>query len=152
MTDGPKPDEQKIIIDEDWKSRVEEEREELRQKDVPAGDSGAGPGDSGAGPGDSAASAAAGEQAVPLPPATLSVLISSLYLQGMIALGLLPNPVTQKAETNLDQARHTVDMLAMLQQKTQGNRTPEESDDLDHVLHELRMAFVALKQNPPAAE
>jgi len=148
MPEEPTPEEKKIIIDEDWKSRVEEEKESLRQKEPGAEDPGAAARAAGA----AAASAGAGEQAAPLRPATLSVLVSSLYLQGTMALGLLPNPVTQKAEANLDQARHTIDMLAMLQEKTRGNRTREESDDLENVLHELRMAFVALKQGPPAAE
>jgi len=155
MSDDPKPDERKIIVDEDWKSRVEEEKKEaLRQKEAGQGDSAA---EAAAGEtteppsGGPADHAGAGEQAIPLPPPTLSVLLSSLYLQGMIALGLLPNPVTGKAEASFDQARHTIDMLAMLQEKTQGNRTAEESDELEHVLHELRMAFVTLKQSPPPA-
>jgi len=167
MSDEPKPEEKKIIVDEDWKSRVEEEKEALRQKEAGPGDSstGAAPGETTeqtaagaaaegaaeAAAGGPAADAAAGQQAIPLPPPTLSFLVSSLYLQGMIALGLLPNPVTNKAEASLDQARHTIDMLAMLQEKTQGNRTPEETDELEHILHELRMAFVTLKQNPPPA-
>ena len=33
-------------------------------------------------------------------------------------------------------------MLAMLQQKTEGNRTPEESDEIEAMLHQLRMAYV----------
>jgi hypothetical protein len=166
MSDEPTPDEKKIIVDEDWKSRVEEEKEALRQKEAGQGDSGAEapPGETteqatdGAAPegaaeaaGGPAADATADRQAIPLPPPTLSFLVSSLYLQGMIALGMLPNPVTNKAEASFDQARHTIDMLAMLQEKTQGNRTPEESDELEGVLHELRMAFVTLKQNPPSA-
>ncbi len=69
-------------------------------------------------------------------------LVSTLYLQGAIALGLLPNPVTNKADVQLDQAKHAIDMLAMLQQKTEGNRTPEESQDLEAALHELRLAYV----------
>lgn len=141
MSDEPKPEEKKIIVDEDWKSRVEAEKESLRRAEQTAAKTAA----------EGAADTAAGEQPAPLPPPTLSVLISSLYLQGMIALGLLPNPVTDKAEANFDQARHTIDMLAMLQQKTEGNRTSEESDELERVLHELRMAFVSLKQSPPAA-
>jgi hypothetical protein len=81
-----------------------------------------------------------------LPPADLTFLVSTLYLQGAIGLGLLPNPVTQKAELQLDQAKHSIDMLAMLQQKTEGNRTPEESEDLEAALHELRMTFVSVSE------
>ena len=55
-----------------------------------------------------------------------------------MALGLLPNPVTKKADVQLDQAKHAIDLLTMLQQKTEGNRTPEESGELEAALHELR--------------
>ena len=64
----------------------------------------------------------------------------------MIALGLLPNPMTDEPEVQLDQARYTIDTLEMLQQKTEGNRTPEESKEFEQVLHELRMAYLAVQQ------
>ena len=63
-----------------------------------------------------------------------------------MALGLLPNPVTKKADVQLDQAKHAIDLLTMLQQKTEGNRTPEESEELEAALHELRLAFVTVQQ------
>ncbi len=130
MSDQP---EKKIIVDEDWKSQVEAEKEAARraqQADQPAG---AGPS---AGP------------PRPLPPANLTFLIGTLYLQGTMALGLLPNPVTRKAEVQPDQAKHAIDMLTMLQQKTEGNRTAEESEELESVLHELRLAFVTRNDEP----
>ncbi|MEN6449167.1 MAG: DUF1844 domain-containing protein, partial [Thermoguttaceae bacterium] len=61
---------------------------------------------------------------------------------GAMALGLIPNPMTKKAERHADRATHAIDMLAMLQQKTEGNRTPDETAELENVLHELRMAFI----------
>ncbi len=70
--------------------------------------------------------------------------MSTLYLQGAIALGMVPNPVTNKAGVQLEQAKHSIDLLSMLQQKTEGNRTPEESDELEAVLHQLRLAFVSV--------
>ena len=39
-------------------------------------------------------------------------------------------------------AKHAIDTLEILQQKTEGNRTPEESDEIEAMLHQLRMAFV----------
>ena len=62
-----------------------------------------------------------------------------------MALGLLPNPLTKKHDVQLEQAKHSIDLLAVLQQKTEGNRTPEESDELEAALHELRLAFIALQ-------
>ena len=74
-----------------------------------------------------------------LPPATLSFLISTLATQAMVSLGAVPNPITNKTESNPDQARHFIDTLAMLEEKTVGNRTPEESQLLSSCLHQLRM-------------
>lgn len=120
----------KIIIDEDWKSQVQAEKEAAqRQQDK------ASPGPGAAGP---------------LPAPTLTVLASSLYLQGLIALGLLPGPESDKPEVNLDQAKHAVDTLEMLREKTEGNRTPEETKEFDRMLHELRLAFIEVHQQQKA--
>jgi hypothetical protein len=124
------PSEKKLYVDEDWKSQVEAEKEAARHAEEPKRPTESGP--------------AAGRRA-PLPPPSLTFLVSTLYLQGAIALGLLPNPVTNKADMHLDQARHAIDMLAMLQEKTAGNRTPEESEELEAALHELRLAFVGVQ-------
>ena len=83
-----------------------------------------------------------------LPPATLTSLISVLATQAMIALGQIADPVSGKPAQDLEQASHFVDLLSMLEEKTKGNRTGDESALLDRVLHELRMVFVAVKQSP----
>lgn len=69
--------------------------------------------------------------------------LSTLSMQAMIALGDVPHPATNQAQLDLEQARYMVDVLAMLQQKTNGNLTPEESELLQSVLYELRMRYVA---------
>jgi len=69
--------------------------------------------------------------------------ILTYYTQGLVLLGDVPNPYTNKKEENLDAARHTIDILAMLQAKTRGNLTPDEDHLLDGVLYELRMKFMA---------
>jgi hypothetical protein len=117
----------KIIIDEDWKSQIEEER---RRAD--AGQAGPQP-------------AAPAEPQ--LPPPSLLYLAGTLYLQGAIGLGLLPNPVSGKAEFHLAQAKHAIDTLQILQEKTEGNRTAEESEEIEAMLYQLRMAFVELNQH-----
>jgi len=71
-------------------------------------------------------------------------------LQAMVGLGLVPNPLAPKGEpqkADLPQAQHTIDTLQMLYDKTQGNRTTEETEQIEHILHELRMAFVSVKQH-----
>jgi hypothetical protein len=133
MSDEPKDPAKKLIIDEDWKSQVEAEKaaaEKGKEAQKPAEP------EPSPGPGG------------PLPPADFTFLVSSLYLQGALSLALIPNPMTGKAEVDLDHARHIIDTLAMLQQKTEGNRTPDESAGLDAALHELRMTFVTVGGGP----
>ena len=132
MSEEPNSPEKRIIIDEDWKSQVEREKAEAAREARQPAQAGA-------------EQASAGAHA-PLPPADLSFLASTLYLQGAIALGLLPNPVSNKAEVQLDQAKHVIDLLAMLQQKTEGNRTPDETEELEAILHQLRMAYVGVQR------
>ena len=67
--------------------------------------------------------------------------IMALSQLGMIHLGRIENPATQKAETDLPAAREVIDLLGMLREKTQGNLTPEEQNLLDTWLYQLRMAF-----------
>jgi hypothetical protein len=123
MTENP---EKKIIVDEDWKAQVEREREEAARKAA------------GAEP----ARPAAATPNVELPSASLTSLASGLALQATALLGLFPESVTGKAEKNLPMAKHLIDSLEVLQQKTEGNRTPEETEDIEAMLHQLRMAYV----------
>jgi hypothetical protein len=136
MNAEPTP-EKKLVIDEDWKSQVEAEKEAARQAEQSP---------KSAGPSAEAPAGTSAPARGPLPPADLIFLIGTLYIQGAMALGLLPNPVTKKADVQLEQAKHSIDLLAVLEQKTEGNRTPEESSELDAVLHELRMVYVTVQQ------
>ena len=124
----------KIIIDEDWKSQVEAERQSTDKKESAAESAAQGE------------SAAQPEADVPLPPADLLFLASSLYMQAAVSLGLVANPITGKPEKRLPQAKHAIDTLQVLQEKTQGNRTEEESRAIETLLHEIRMSFVAAQK------
>ncbi len=139
MTEQPSDSEKKIIVDEDWKSRVAAEKESLRRQEQQS--------PSQSSPSSSSPSSSAAEADQRLPPPSLSLLANSLYLQAAISLGLLPNPLLGKAELNLVQAKHAIDTLEILQQKTTGNRTPEESADIEDMLHQLRMAYVSLQEH-----
>src|SRR5882672_1496889 len=57
-------------------------------------------------------------------------------------LGQIPNPRTGEAEVNLDLARMFIDQLAMIQEKTRGNLTSEETTVLRNAVSNLQMAFV----------
>jgi len=69
-------------------------------------------------------------------------LVLSLTTTAMLQMGLVPDPVTQKVEKNLPAARQTIDILEILQEKTQGNLKPDETRLLDRCLHDLKMSFV----------
>jgi hypothetical protein len=57
-------------------------------------------------------------------------------------MGKLLNPVTQKIEKNLEQAKYSIDILEVLQEKTRGNLGEEEKKYLDNVLFDLRMNYL----------
>lgn len=57
-------------------------------------------------------------------------------------MGKLINPVTKKIEKNLEQAKYSIDILEILQEKTKGNLKEEEKKYLDNVLFELRMNYL----------
>ena len=80
------------------------------------------------------------------PRADLTSLLVMLYGDAMANLGQAPDPVSGRPHVDLDQARFAIDLLAMLQEKTQGNRTPDESAVLEEMLAGLRMGFVRISQ------
>lgn len=77
------------------------------------------------------------------PPATFEFLAHTLFTQALMALGRIPNPITQKAHRNLPTARHFIDTLAMLEQKTAGNLTEDERRVLEEIQHQLRMMYMS---------
>jgi hypothetical protein len=61
-------------------------------------------------------------------------------------LGQIPNPKTGEGEVNLELAKMFIDQLAMIQEKTRGNLTNEESTVLRNALSNLQMAFVEVSR------
>ena len=117
-------EEPKIIVDDDWKSQVEKEKEAIQKEIEPE-------------------PSAAGPESQEFPPASFSVLVSLLSTQAMAAMGFLPDPTTGQPNPNLDAAKHFIDTLGILQEKTKGNLEDEESNMLRDALHQLRMLFVS---------
>jgi hypothetical protein len=70
--------------------------------------------------------------------------------QAAMFLGQLPGPDGQKLEANLPYARMFIDQLEMLQEKTRGNLSQEETQVLGSVLSDLRLAFVQVSKSAPA--
>lgn len=68
-------------------------------------------------------------------------------------LGQIPNPKTGQGEVNLDLAKMFIDQLAMIQEKTRGNLTSEETTVLRNALSNLQMAYVEVaREKPKGAE
>jgi hypothetical protein len=61
----------------------------------------------------------------------------------MMSLGQFPDPMTQQRRRDLVQARHTIDILLMLRDKTRGNLTADEERLLQELLPQLQMAYVS---------
>ena len=72
--------------------------------------------------------------------------------QAAMFLGQLPGPDGQKLEANLPYARMFIDQLEMLQEKTRGNLSHEETQVLTSVLSDLRLAFVQVSKAAPSPE
>ena len=82
------------------------------------------------------------EPRMPLPPATFLFLVLSLRAQCEIQLGLMNYGQSEKPEPDLMLSRHTIDLMAMLLEKTKGNLSLEEHRMLENSLTELRFRYV----------
>ena len=78
------------------------------------------------------------------PPAPLDfgTFVLSIGSSALVHLGEIQNPDTEQARENLLLARQTIDLLAMLEEKTRGNLTDEEVRFLGDLLSDLRLKFV----------
>jgi hypothetical protein len=131
MTDNQE-EKPEIFVDEDWKTKVQAEKEAWKQQEEE-------------GKSDSGEPSSTDAQAdIELPPASFSLLATTLAAQAMTAMGHVPDPVEKKPIVRLDVAKHYIDLLGVLEDKTKGNLTPDESSMLAGMLHELRMAFIAV--------
>ena len=89
------------------------------------------------------------ESGMPLPPATFEFLVFSLKMQAEMRLGLLKLGEGMDEELNLPAARHTIDMLAMILEKTKGNLSLDEQRLIENSLTELRFRFVQVSESAP---
>lgn len=93
------------------------------------------------------------EHDFPTLPATFEFLAISLKTQAEIQLGLLHFGEDEKQEPDLKAAKHIIDMLSMLQDKTRGNLSLEEQRLIENSLTELRFRYVqAVEAAKPASE
>lgn len=118
-------DDMKIHIDDDWKSEAQAEKKRLEEesKKAPEAD---GTGERG------------------MPEASFETLVSTMATQAMFAMGVIPDPRTGQRVQHLDLARHHIDMLTVIDEKTRGNLSEEETKLLSQTLYELRNNYIAL--------
>ncbi len=81
-------------------------------------------------------------QEMPFPEINFSTFIFSLNTSALLHLGEIPDPATGKQQEDLTMAKQTIDLIAMLQEKTQGNLAPDEENLVKHVLYDLRLRYV----------
>jgi Domain of unknown function (DUF1844) len=148
MTEQP---EKKILIDEDWKTQVQREKELLKEEEAKRDETQA------AAPtaADVATDAKHGEAAEnnqanlgdsSAPPASFEYLVSGMATQAVAAMGQIPDTNGQPYPVRLDYAKHYIDLLGVIEAKTQGNLSEAEQKFLQSTLHQLRMIFVAVKK------
>ncbi|MCI0334701.1 MAG: DUF1844 domain-containing protein [Planctomycetes bacterium] len=128
-------DEKRIIIDEDWKAQVQAEKDAAAKSKPADAPQGAAPQPSDAGD-------------VPMPPASLELLLTMLATEALVALGQVPHPATGQVHVQRNQAKYLIDTVDMLREKTKGNLTPGEQQLIETLLHQLRMAFVETTNQP----
>ena len=84
-------------------------------------------------------------------PASFTSLVMSLASNAASALGMMEHPVTHQREVDPELGKHWIDVLGMLQKKTDGNLSRAERNMLEGLLHDLRMHYVALINAPQKA-
>lgn len=80
---------------------------------------------------------------IPLPKPNLIMHMTTLAQQAMVSMGVIKNPMTNQAVIMLNQATYLINTIEMLFEKTEGQRTEDETKTIENMIHELRMLFVA---------
>jgi len=112
----------RLHIDSDWKAQAQAEKERLAEKEA-------------------ARTASAPEQGE-MPQADFHALVMTLGSQAMMGLGAYGDPQTGRVMIDLPGAQFAIDLLAVLEERTKGNLTPEEAGELGEVVTQLRARFV----------
>lgn len=120
-----------IQIDDDWKAEAQADKVKLAEQEQAAGESSDG-------------ASAGGPNA--LPPADFKGLVGVLASQAVMGLGAMPDPKGRGVMIDLEGAKFAIDLLAVIEEKTAGNLTDDESKELSGVVVELRARFVQVTQ------
>ena len=137
-----------LHIDDDWKRQAQEEKRRLAEQEAkntpatgPAGVVAGAPPQ--ASPRQEQRPTAAARREQQLPAASFEGLVQSMVTQVLFYLGDL---ATRGGESgvNLDMAKHQIDTLAVLEEKTRGNLSDDEKHMLDAALYEVRMRYISV--------
>ena len=120
----------RLHIDSDWKAQAEAEKERLAQKEAEKATRGH---DGGGDPNE-------------MPPADFRGLVMTLGSQAMMGLGAYADPQSGRVMIDLPGAQFAIDLLGVIEEKTKGNLTAEESQELTEILAGLRTRFVQVAQ------
>jgi hypothetical protein len=82
------------------------------------------------------------ESVTPMPKVDLSTFVLSLSSSALVHLGEVPEPESGRMTMDLPMAKHTIDVLSMLEEKTRGNTSEDECLLIKDILFELRMKYV----------
>lgn len=113
-------EEPKLIIDSDWKSQAQAEKDKLAEKATPKSAQGADDNR----------------------PIGFEDLVGMLATQALSYMGYVPDPYTGQAMVSLEYAKMNIDLLGVLETKTKGNLNEEEKAALEKTVSQLRAAFV----------
>ncbi len=131
MSDDEAP---KIQIDDDWKAQAQAEKERLSEQSKSAeGEAASGGAGSPGAPGDRQ-----------MPEANFETLLSTMATQALFAMGAIPDPATGQRVAHLDLARHHIDMLGVIEEKTKGSLSEDETSMLTQTIYELRSRYIQL--------
>ena len=116
----------KIIVDDDWKDQARREQAEQDEmtREMPAADE--------------------------MPPPSILEIVQMVLMQASVGLGLMQDPQTgQPIPPNLPLAKHYIDLLELLNEKTADRLEEAEKTQMTGALHQLRMVFVELSTGQP---
>jgi hypothetical protein len=87
---------------------------------------------------------------MPIPPATFEFFVLSMKMQAEMSMGLIHfGEEKERPEPDLRVARHSIDLLSMIAEKTKGNLTLDEQRLIENSLTELRFRFVQVSESLP---
>jgi hypothetical protein len=130
-----------LHVDTDWKKQAQEEKRKLAEQEQKKAAEKAVTAPAQEGPAPRTGAGTRGGGAREMPVASFGSLVNTLMTQALFYLGDLA-PQGSQPTVNLDMAKHQIDTLSILEDKTRGNLNEEEQKLLDTALYESRMRYV----------